>query len=486
MEVEKCTQSLFYFILNYCFIEEPALHVTSWISFQLWPFQTAVLRGFLQHTLVTILKARQLGITWLVVAYALWLMLFRPGSIVLIFSAGDTEAKNLLARIKGMHEHLPEWLQAAVTSNDEHKYFLANGSRAQSFASTKKAGRSMTASLVILDEADWLMWFQATMAAIKPTIDGGGQLIMLSTPDKEKPGSSFKAIWKAAQAGLNNYKAIFIPWSARPDRDEAWYGRQVADAETIDDVHQEYPATPAEALSGRSATKRFQPGWINGCSDFIPAIQDPKAPAVPGLVIYERPCPGREYVIGADCSEGDVTSDATPWTVFDVLTWAEVAHGYGVFEPDVQAGYLVQTAVYYNNATICPERNNHGHSVILAMRELLKQMPGVQKPVIYRNPFDKKPGWLSNIKFKPQAINLAAEVMREGSCTIRTEATAIEIAGVESSTLSALEGETDDRAMSYFIGLAALKWPGVEKRPSQIRSHSDRARPQTRSVKPSM
>ncbi len=474
--------------MTYGRIEEPAMHVTDWIPFKLWPFQTAVLKHFLTGTLLTILKARQLGLTWLVVAYALWLMLFKPGTVVLIFSAGDTEAKNLLARIKGMHQQLPAWLQATVAAggDDEHKYFFSNGSKARSFASTKKAGRSMTATLVILDEADWLMWFQATMAAIKPTIDGGGQLIMLSTPDKEKPASSFKNIWKAAHAGLNNYKAIFIPWHARPDRDEEWYGRQVADAEMIDDVHQEYPATPAEALSGRSATKRFQPAWINRCSDFLEPLEDSKAPAIPGLIVYERPRHGRDYVIGADCSEGDVTSDATPWTVFDTTTWAEVAHVYGVFEPAVQADYLVQTAVYYHNAVICPERNNHGHSVILAMQEILKQMPGVNKPSIYRNPFDKKPGWLSNIKFKPQAINLTADVMREGSCTIRSEATAIEIAGIESATLSALEGETDDRAMSYFIGLAALKWPSKEKRPSHTRSHSDMARPQSRALKPSM
>ena len=50
-----------------------------------------------QQCLTVILKARQLGLSWLVVGWALWLMLFQPAATVLFFSKRDQEAVLLLA-----------------------------------------------------------------------------------------------------------------------------------------------------------------------------------------------------------------------------------------------------------------------------------------------------------------------------------------------------------------------------------------------------
>jgi hypothetical protein len=54
-----------------------------------------------------ILKARQLGITLLACAYALWLMLYRPGSFSVAYSYTEDEAKKLVQATWAMYQALP-------------------------------------------------------------------------------------------------------------------------------------------------------------------------------------------------------------------------------------------------------------------------------------------------------------------------------------------------------------------------------------------
>ncbi len=455
----KCEHSLLYFTDAYCKIEHPGLDgQESWIPFKLWPAQEETLLTFLDKPLVTVLKARQLGLSWLAVAYSLWLMLYRKGSVILMFSAGDPQAVIMLNKLKNMHLRLPPWMQAQITANNDHRYeFEGLGSRAQAFASTKKAGRSMTASLAIIDEADWIFYMRQVLIAVKPTIDAGGQLIMVSTADKDTPTSPFKRIWQAAHSQQNNYEAIFLPWSTRPDRDAAWYRRQVDDAEHLDDVYQEYPATPAEALAGRDSNRRFKLEWLQQCfpDTELPDLSANTPLALPGLIIYEEYNPGYQYTMGVDTCEGDPDSDPSPVTVFCRDTWREVAHLFGRFEPSTLASYLEALSDYYGEAEICVERNNHGHAVQLAIKL------NDYGHRLYQNPHDGKEGWLSSPKYKTLAINKAAEIFKAGDVVGRTAATLLELGGLQAATLKALEGETDDRAMSHIIGLAALAWPGA-------------------------
>ncbi len=195
----------------------------TWLRFQLWPAQLAVADALQGERLVVMLKARQLGMSWLTVAYGLWLMLFQPAATVLFFSKRDAEAVNLLSfRLRGIYGRLPPWMTAqAVLAENAHEFRLTNGSAALAFPTT--GGRSYTGTLAVVDEADYCD-LAPLLDAVKPTIDAGGQLVLLSTVDKASPGSAFKRIYQAAKAGENDYRPIFLPWTARPERDAAWYG----------------------------------------------------------------------------------------------------------------------------------------------------------------------------------------------------------------------------------------------------------------------
>ena len=97
MEVRKCRKSFAYFCGTYCRILADDGRGGAWVPFTLWPEQERVARLLQENRLVVALKARQLGLTWLVLAFALWLLLFHPIATVLLFSRRDDEAVDLLA-----------------------------------------------------------------------------------------------------------------------------------------------------------------------------------------------------------------------------------------------------------------------------------------------------------------------------------------------------------------------------------------------------
>ena len=60
-----------------------------WIRFELWPAQAETLAAMAGSRKLVILKARQLGISWLCLSYALWLMVFQVARYdPVVFAAG--------------------------------------------------------------------------------------------------------------------------------------------------------------------------------------------------------------------------------------------------------------------------------------------------------------------------------------------------------------------------------------------------------------
>ena len=448
-EWAKCYADVAYFVHRYCWVFNA--NEERWVRFTLWSMQRDALYTFDDNRLVIVLKARQLGLTWLALGFALWLMLFRPASVVGIFSRIETDAKELLDfRLKEMYRRLPLWMQAAsIIEDNKSRWRLSNGSTVMAFATT--GGRSYTFSLVLVDEADFQPDLDALMRAAKPTIDGGGRMIMLSTSDKSAPASRFKATYRAAKAGLNSWRSLFLSWRARPDRTDAWYAEQerdsVANTGAIDDLYQEYPDTDTQALAPRSLDKRIPSVWLEACYVEAPPIAPAGAPMLPGLAMYAKPEMGKVYVIGADPAEGNPTSDESSATILEFETGEEVASLSGRYEIDVFAGYVEQLAIYYNWAAVLPERNNHGHAFILWFQQnsRIPILDGSDKPVKSRQP---KPGWLSNRLGKALMYSQVAESMRDGNMRLHSFETYMQLASIEGATLRAPEGQHDDRADS--------------------------------------
>lgn len=219
------------------------------IPFHLWDAQRDLLSDIISVQLLLILKARQLGISWLVCAYALWLCLYHPGRLALFFSIGQKEANEMMRRMSAMYWRMPVGLRAvlpALETDNTEEMRWSNGSAIQSLPSRQTAGSGYTASIIVLDEFAKNPNARALYTAVKPTIDGGGKMVILSSA--QGADNLFYDLVTKARKTLGRFVFRFLPWDARPGRDAAWYAAVAADA--IDESHmkQEYPATPDEAF----------------------------------------------------------------------------------------------------------------------------------------------------------------------------------------------------------------------------------------------
>jgi len=293
-------------------------------------------------------------------------------------------------------------------------------------------------NLVIVDEADLVTDLARLMRSVKPTIDAGGRMVLLSRSDKGKPLSLFKRMYRAAAAGLSGWKSVFLPWKARPGRTQAWYDALKTDTlsntGSLDDLHEQYPETDAEALAPRTQDKRIPAAWLNACYAELAVLKDlaETAPSLPGFEVYRAPEPGKRYVIGIDPAEGNPTSDDSALEIQELKSGEQVARLSGKFQPAVIAAYADAAGRFFNSADVMVERNNHGHAVLLWLLEhsSLRVLPG----------HDGRPGWLSNQLGKTMLYDAEADSFRTSNTLVHSLETFVQIASIEGSTLLAQIG----------------------------------------------
>ncbi len=96
-------------------------------------------------------------------------------------------------------------------------------------------------------------------------------------------GNPFYDLVDRATKGEGRFAFRFLPWTARPDRDAAWYAATEADAISSAHHRQEYPATPTEAFDA-SGAERFLSSmhWWDTCQTPLPPL-DGRTPLVLAL-----------------------------------------------------------------------------------------------------------------------------------------------------------------------------------------------------------
>lgn len=245
-ELEYCAKNIDYFVETYCRIEDKdAAGII--IPFKLWEGQRQALISIASHRFNIVLKARQLGLSWLVIAIAVHTLICTPGSTVIALSKTENEAKELVRRCGVMLQGMPELIGAGtgadirVTATTAEVIRDGRTSIFRSFPSSPSAARSFTANLIIFDEWAFQMHAEEIWTAGLPTINRptGGKVIGLSTM---LLGTLFERLWR--ESGIFN--RVFLPWDTDPRRDAAWYEQTRQLLGEL--IKQEYPATPEEAL----------------------------------------------------------------------------------------------------------------------------------------------------------------------------------------------------------------------------------------------
>jgi len=378
------------------------------IDFQLWPHLVELIISFLKDRLHIVLKSRQIGLSWLIAAYALWVALTHPNARILLISLGERESFQLLSKCKFIYKHLPDWLQFPLSFDSASVLgFKDMESTIMALPSTGAAGRGEASTLVICDEWDYHEFAENNFAAIKPTIDAGGQLIGVSTVDKEKPDSFFKQTFKAALAGENNFTPHFYPYDVRPGRDDNWYEdikREYPEAQR----EQEYPKTVEEALSPLAARSFFDK---NALFRLLNNVEEPLETTSTGVMIYREPKVGIRYVAGVDVGEG-IGEDYSTLTILGREgLQAEVAAviNTNTISTDIFAYEVDKLCRKYFNATLGVENNSLGLAVINKLLEL-------RYPNLYYGDMGKKKAGLTTTSSnRTTYLQELAENIRNGS-----------------------------------------------------------------------
>lgn len=155
-------------------------------------------------------------------AFLLWYSIFNFDKTVLIASNKNSNAQEMIFRIKTAYENLPMWLKPGVLDDGWNKHSMGfdNGTRIISEATSENSGRGLSISLLFLDEFAFVapaiqdeFW-----TSISPTLSTGGQCIMTSTPNGDM--DIYAQIWRGAQVGVNGFYPIRVRWDQPPGRDE--------------------------------------------------------------------------------------------------------------------------------------------------------------------------------------------------------------------------------------------------------------------------
>lgn len=274
------------FIEEYCYIENKDNPGNPIIRFQLWEAQKTALREMIEHKLSIVLKARQLGFTWLVLCLIVHMIIKFEGYRAIVISETEPKSIELIKRCDLILSRLPDWLiityekfkeiekengkgsytgmyytQTALEIAIIQKGRVTSTIKAQ--PATEGAGRSLTADLVFFDEWAFHKFAEQIFTAAYPTMarPDSGKFIGLST---NKRGTVFEQTWKNAES--MKFHPIFRNCFSDPRRTEEWYEETRATLRSK--MEQEFPRTEEEAL--RAGDNVSFPEW----SEEIHVVED--------------------------------------------------------------------------------------------------------------------------------------------------------------------------------------------------------------------
>jgi len=417
-EYLKCAKDPAYFMKKYCHIQHPT---RGRILFALYPFQEKVLHLFRDHQYIITLKSRQLGISTLASAYALWLMLFHKDKNVLALATTQATARNLVSKTIFMYDQLPKWLRLPHVEKNKLSLRLKNGSKIQAKSSNTDAARSEAVSLLLIDEAAFIDNIDETFTAAQQTLATGGQCMALSTPNGI--GNWFHQTWEKAEAGENSFLPIKLPWTVHPERNQEWRDKQDADL--------------GPRMAGQECDCDF---LASGDTVFEPDDmlfyeqtyqKDPlERRGVDGnLWIWEGVDYMKSYMVVADVARGD-SADYSGFHVFDIENCVQVAEYKGKLSPKDFGNVLVGIASEYNDALLVIENANIGWATIeQALEREYKNLyysstSNMETVESYMSKYERDklvPGFTMSVRTRPLVIAKMIEYVREKGVTIQSK-----------------------------------------------------------------
>jgi len=417
--------------------------------FKLRDYQEEFIDLVMANKKVCVLKARQMGFSWVNAALALWFALYHEESDILIMSKSEDAAIKQLKRIKFMLKHLPKEHQLRVQNDSATVLTLDNGTNIYSLTAGQDSGRGDTAIFALWDEAAISRFSEDIRASLEPAAEKG-HFVVQSTP--KGIGGTFHEIW-----GDEYFTKMICDWRRHPDRDEAW---AIRNGWMSEDIHkrrifnQEYGCS----FTG-SAENVFD---VDVIEDMMTRCINPIS-SNNGLKIFEEPVQGEKYAIGADTAQGVIKGDYSAAVVLRKSTNTVVATFHKRIPIEQYSKILFDLSIKYNKALIGVESNNHGHAVLQYLKNYGANLYHQKTYDNYNKKWTTRIGWNTNGKTKPIMINELADNIRNYNITVldkeileeMTKFVFVEVG--KSEKMEASKGYHDDYTMSLAICQQILK-----------------------------
>lgn len=448
IELTKCRRDPGYFLRTYAFIWDP---VKGKLPFSLFDFQEVCLQKFLAFAFNIVLKPRQMGLSWLVAGFALWLCLFFKDKKVLMISIKDKTAKALLKKVKYIYKNLPEFLQGELVDDNMSRIAFSTGSEIESVPTSEEAGRSESLSLLIIDEGAFIRWIERIWQASYPTLSTGGMAIILSTANGM--ANFYHKLWQKSIEGKSLFNPIRLHWYYHPDRNREWYEIQQANMSQMQlaqEVLADFVASGNLVFDLSSLRAMHDEcSMISPIETLYMDENDPRNAC--GLYLFQRPVNFMEYILSVDTAKGGA-GDYHAAHVLEKGTGAQVAEYRTKVPLDIFNRRLFELGMLYNGATTAVE-NNFGVATIFHL--LNGDYPNVWE---YTNPLkqgSKEHGFPTNSLTRPILIEEMEASIREGVSGvqgIRTVNEMMSFAWSKKAKAEAMAGNHDDLVISYGIG----------------------------------
>jgi len=384
LERSRCEQSFAYFCDNYVMMW--AKEGGDPIHFNLWEFQKEAASKLQKKMKLIFLKARQMGLSWLAMAYVVWCMLFKKNFHIYITSIGLKEVNEQMERIRFIWYNLPEWLREGVVlggrglKDNDSIMELSNGSAVHAISSSKASGHGTAPGLYILDEfarkeGDRMAW-----RAIKPSLGEKSQVIIISTSNGF--GNLYAELWFGATAGENGFEPVFYSAERHPLYSPAYLEAMKADfAGDMQGYHEAFPMTPEDAFTSTSRsvfplerirqlkeigkTVPMRTGYVELDIEGKYKFTDDE---LGNVMMWREPQPGHHYAVGSDVSEGLAEGDWSVTAILDVNTYEVVALFRAKIETEYYANVITSLGHYYNDAWVVVEVNKASEIIIQDMK----------------------------------------------------------------------------------------------------------------------
>jgi hypothetical protein len=463
-----------------------------------WRWQRYLAEKVLEEKRLVILKGRQIGVTWVVLAVDVAEAILYPDTASLLYRQKEDEAVDNVRRWWRLYQSLPSHFKegirvlkpdlgrSAQPGRDGVALQFSDGriSEIVPMTSAGSSGHGRSVRRILLDEGAYIDELEDICAAVEPAA-GPAAIDLVSTahgthnPETGEGNEYSRRYWEA-RLESSGYTPVFFPYDIHPERDEDWY-RSAPEVQSLKahQRHSQFPRTEHEAFQ-QSKRGFFDAEDVLYYDKHIAKplyrcdFVDPKKRsklAVGGMAelkkhsegfwrVYAEPKEGSSYVIGADCATGRGLDHSCAYVV-DLGTGEFCAEFHGRLDADLYAAQLHYMA---------PDNVGIGEAVIVSLRHRREGRPAY--PRLYQHVMSSRPtldrskvfGFPINVKTRPLILNQLEKWVRDRTLPWVTDRLLFEMKTFverdKDPSPAAQDGSHDDAIFAAAISLELYRLRG--------------------------